>query len=41
MNKMSKPYNKGDKWYIKLSDGYEIEFTSYSEAWEYYDEHNE
>ena len=36
---MSKPYNKGDMWYIKLDDGYEMEFTSYEEAWEYYDNH--
>ena len=36
---MSKPYNKGNKWYIKRNDGYEIEFPSYEEAWEYYDEH--
>lgn len=36
---MSKPYNKGNRWYIELSDGYEMEFASYEEAWEYYDEH--
>lgn len=37
---MSRPYCKGDKWYIKLNDGYEMEFASYEEAWEYHDEHN-
>lgn len=36
---MSKPYRKGDVWYIKLSNGYEMEFVSYKEAWEYYKEH--
>lgn len=35
---MSKPYLKGDRWYIKLDDGFEIEFASYEEAWKYYDE---
>ena len=38
---MSKPYRKGDRWYIKLRDGYEIKFVSFEEAWEYYDEHIE
>ena len=38
---MSKPYLKGNKWYIKLVGGYEVEFASYEEAWEFYDEHNE
>lgn len=37
---MSKPYRKGDWWYIKLN-GYEIKFVSYEEAHEYYNEHNE
>lgn len=38
---MSKPYRKGNWWYIKLDDDYEIKFVSYEEAWEYYNEHNE
>lgn len=38
---MSRPYVKGDRWYIKLDSGYEIEFNSYEEAWDYYDEHLE
>lgn len=37
---MSKPYRKGNEWYIKLDDGYEMEFVSDREAWEYYEEHN-
>lgn len=37
---MSKPYCKGNEWYVKLSNGYEIKFVSYEEAWEYYDENN-
>lgn len=37
---MSEPYNKGDLWYIKLDTGYEIEFVSYEEAWEYYRENS-
>lgn len=36
---MSKPYNKGSSWYIKLDNGYELEFVSYEEAWEYYENH--
>lgn len=36
---MSKPYQKGDIWYIRLSNGYEMEFVSYKEAWEYYEAH--
>ena len=36
---MSKPYNKGSFWYIKLDNGYELEFVSYEEAWEYYENH--
>lgn len=36
---MSKPYRKGEIWYVKLNDGYEMEFTTYNEAWEYYREH--
>lgn len=36
---MSEPYNKGELWYVKLDDGYEIEFVSYEEAWEYYESH--
>ena len=38
---MSNPYRKGNRWYIKLDNGYEMEFVSYEEAWEYYDEYNE
>ena len=38
---MSKPYRKGDWWYIKLKDGYEIKFVSFEEAWEYHNEHVE
>lgn len=35
---MSEPYRKGDRWYIKRrSDGYEMEFVSSEEAWEYYE----
>ena len=37
--KMSQPYRKGHRWYIELSDGYEMEFVSNEEAWEYYNEH--
>ena len=37
---MSKPYLKGNSWYIKLNSGYEIRFVSDREAWEYYEEHN-
>lgn len=36
---MSEPYQKGYIWYIKLKSGYEMEFTSYKEAWEYYEAH--
>ena len=36
---LSKPYRKGCVWYIKLISGYEIEFVSYEEAWEFYNEH--
>lgn len=36
---MTKPYNKGEIWYIKLKNGWETEFTSYDEAWEYYEAH--
>ena len=35
---MSKPYRKGNVWYIKLENGYEMEFVSFEEAWEYYSE---
>lgn len=35
---MSKPYSKGNRWFIKLANGYEMEFVSYEEAWEYYEE---
>lgn len=38
---MSKPYRKGNTWFIKLDNGYEMQFVSYEEAWEWYDEHNE
>jgi hypothetical protein len=41
VNKLSRPYAKGDRWYIKLDSGYEIEFNSYEEAWDYHDEHLE
>ena len=41
MAKMSKPYYKGKRWYIKLPDGYEMEFPNDEEAWKYYDKHNE
>lgn len=37
---MSKPYRKGNDWYIKLDNGYEIKFVSYEEAWEYYEEYH-
>lgn len=37
---MSTPYSKGDKWYIRLDDGWEMEFVSYEEAWCYYDENS-
>lgn len=37
---MSNPYRKGNSWYIRLDNGYEMEFTSYEEAWEYYEERN-
>lgn len=36
---MNEPYSKGDRWYVQTEDGYEIEFVSYEEAWEYYEEH--
>lgn len=36
---MTKPYNKGDWWFIKLDDGWEIRFISFEEAWEYYEAH--
>ena len=36
MNKLSEPYNKGDRWFIKTANGWEIEFVSYEEAWEFY-----
>ena len=32
---MSKPYNKGERWYIKLANDWEMEFVSYEEAWEW------
>lgn len=35
---MGKPYNKGSKWYVRTKSGYEIEFVSYEEAWEFYEE---
>lgn len=31
----------GDVWYIKLVSGWKIEFISYNEAWEYYNEHKD
>ena len=34
---MSRPYHKGDRWYVKLESGYEMEFESYEEAWDYYE----
>lgn len=37
---MSQPYRKGNSWYIQLDSGYEMEFPSYEEAWEYYEERN-
>ena len=37
---MSTPYRKGNRWYIKLDNDYEMEFVSYEEAWEYYEEHS-
>lgn len=37
---MSEPYRKGDRWYIKLANGYEMEFVSSEEAWAYYDENH-
>lgn len=37
---MSEPYRKGDRWYIKLNNGYEIEFVSNKEAWEWYEANN-
>lgn len=36
---MSKPYNKGDRWFIKLNNGWEMQFVSFEEAWEYYEAH--
>lgn len=38
---MSTPYLKGNRWYIKLNSGYEMEFVSYEEAWCYYKENNQ
>lgn len=38
---MTKPYNKGDRWFIRLDNGWEIEFVSFKEAWEYYEIHKE
>lgn len=37
---MSQPYRKGNSWYIRLDNRYEMEFPSYEEAWEYYEERN-
>ena len=37
---MSQPYRKGNSWYIRLDNGYEMEFINYEEAWEYYEESN-
>lgn len=39
INKLSEPYNKGNDWYIKMADGWEMRFVSYEEAWEYYREY--
>ena len=36
---MSQPYRKGNYWYIKLANGYEIQFVNDKEAWEYYNEY--
>lgn len=38
---MSRPYPKGDYWYIKFSNGYEMQFLTYSEAWDYYNSNNQ
>lgn len=38
---MSEPYKKGDRWYIKLESGWEMECVSYGEAWEYYEAHKD
>lgn len=34
---MSEPYNDGNRWFVELWNGYELEFPSYEEAWEYYE----
>lgn len=36
---MSTPYNVGDRWFIELADGSEIEFVSSEDAWDYYETH--
>lgn len=33
---LSLPYSKGQYWYIKLSNGYEMQFVTYTEAWDFY-----
>ena len=37
---MTEPYRKGNEWYIRLDNGYEMRFVSFEEAWEYYDDNN-
>ena len=37
---MTRPYRKGNEWYVKLDSDYEIKFVSYEEAWEYYKEND-
>ena len=37
---MTRPYRKGNEWYVKLDNDYEIKFVSYEEAWEYYKEND-
>lgn len=37
---MTRPYRKGNEWYVKLNNDYEIKFVSYEEAWEYYKEND-
>lgn len=37
---MTEPYRKGNDWYIKLNNNYEMRFVSFEEAWEYYEDNN-
>ena len=37
---LSLPYSKGQYWYIKFSNGYEMQFVTYEEAWDFYKSQN-